>query len=100
MEKPCVMNRAMASPETTSIAVTGSAPPPVPPTSIDTRLPGPRSACAKPSTATTAAAMTSRTRKTPVIQALARRSSSPARVASSMTPAPASEGSRCRTGSR
>ncbi|CAM5724947.1 hypothetical protein SFUMM280S_09698 [Streptomyces fumanus] len=80
--------------------VTASAWPSAPATCIETRLPGPRSPWAKPSTATRAAAMTSRTRKTPVIQALARRSSRPARVASSMTPAPAVAGSRCTTGAR
>jgi len=95
-----VTKRAIARPETTSMAVTVSVPPLGPATCIDTRLPAPRSACAKPSTATTAAAMTSRTRKTPVIQALARRSRRPARVARSITPAPARDGSRWITGAR
>ncbi len=63
-------------------------------------LGAPLLAWAKPSTDTTPAAMTSSTRKTPVIQALARRSSRPARVAASITAAPASGLSTCRTGAR
>lgn len=64
------------------------------------RLGAPLLVWAKPSTETTPAAMTSRTRKMPVIQALARRSSRPARVAASITAAPVMALSRCRTGAR
>ncbi|GAA3114760.1 hypothetical protein GCM10020254_71630 [Streptomyces goshikiensis] len=89
MENPWVMNRAIARPETTIIAVTVEVPPPSAATVPCTRASAPRSLCANPRTATRAAATTSSTRKMPVIQALARRSSRPARVASSITPPPA-----------
>ncbi len=94
------MNRAMASPETTIIAVTVEVPPPSAATVPCTSASAPRSLCAKPSTATSAAAMTSSTRKMPVIQAFARRSRRPARVASSITPPPATGAGMCTIGAR
>ncbi len=64
------------------------------------RLLAPRSLCEKPRKETTAQAITSSTRKMPVSQAFARRSSRPATVAAIITAAPAIRGSTLTIGAR
>ncbi len=93
--KPCNTNRATASPAMIASGVTRSAPA----VGCNSTLTG-LLAWPKPSTATTAAATTSTTRNTPVIQALARRLSRPVTVASSSTSPPATGPLTCTTGLR
>ncbi|KPC95193.1 hypothetical protein ADL27_10550 [Streptomyces sp. NRRL F-6602] len=98
--KPWRMKSAVASPVTIRPAVTGSVWP-WPPSMTGWRsTEAGRWVWVKPRKATMPAPTTSSARKMPVIQALARRSSRPMAVDSSMTAAAANRGSRSTTGAR